>query len=107
MKILLDLETLAGTAVERAVVVRWLSQYVPPEDREQLLTWSTEAFESGKPLTSHVALMRYFIDMMYARMETPAEDVMGLFVDNEVQGDLLPGPALQVAEHQNGPVDVR
>ncbi|MGD1222135.1 cytochrome P450 [Streptomyces krungchingensis] len=62
---------------------------VPPEDREQLLTWSTEAFESGKPLTSHVALMRYFIDMMYARMETPAEDVMGLFVDNEVQGDLL------------------
>ncbi|WP_432173732.1 cytochrome P450 [Streptomyces sp. Tue6028] len=62
---------------------------VPPGDREQLLTWSTEAFESGKPLTSHVALMRYFIDMMYARMETPAEDVMGLFVDNEVQGDLL------------------
>ncbi|WP_327357693.1 cytochrome P450 [Streptomyces sp. NBC_01304] len=62
---------------------------VPPEDREQLLTWSTEAFESGKPLTSHVPLMRYFIDMMYARMETPADDAMGMFVNNEVQGDLL------------------
>ncbi|GAA5017569.1 cytochrome P450 [Streptomyces siamensis] len=62
---------------------------VPPKDREQLLAWSTEAFESGKPLTSHVALMRYFIDMMYARMETPADDVMGMFVDNEVQDELL------------------
>lgn len=61
----------------------------PPEDREQLLTWSTEAFESGKPLTSHLPLMRYFIDMMYARMEKPADDAMGMFVDNEVQGDLL------------------
>ncbi|MFB7241891.1 cytochrome P450 [Streptomyces populi] len=62
---------------------------VPPEDREQLLTWTTEAFESGKPLTSHLALMRYFIDMMYARMEKPADDAMGMFVDNEVQGELL------------------
>ncbi|MDG4862710.1 cytochrome P450 [Streptomyces sp. T-3] len=62
---------------------------VPAEDREQLLTWSTEAFDSGKPLTSHLPLMRYFIDMMYARMETPADDAMGMFVNNEVQGDLL------------------
>ncbi|OIJ95207.1 cytochrome P450 [Streptomyces colonosanans] len=62
---------------------------VEPDDREQLLRWSTEAFESGKPLTSHVPLMRYFIDMMYARMEIPADDAMGMFVNNEVQGDLL------------------
>ncbi|WP_406840040.1 cytochrome P450 [Streptomyces sp. AHU1] len=62
---------------------------VPPEDRERLLAWTTEAFESGKPLTSHLALMRYFIDMMYARMEEPADDAMGMFVNNEVQGELL------------------
>ncbi|MFD4789732.1 cytochrome P450 [Streptomyces sp. NPDC058459] len=62
---------------------------VEPEDRERLLTWTTEAFESGKPLTSHLTLMRYFIDMMYARMEEPADDAMGMFVGNEVQGDLL------------------
>ncbi|MEV0114068.1 cytochrome P450 [Streptomyces sp. NPDC050844] len=62
---------------------------VPSDDREQLLRWSTEAFVSGKPLTSHVPLMRYFIDMMYARMETPADDAMSMFVNNEVQGDLL------------------
>ncbi|MFI0862211.1 cytochrome P450 [Streptomyces smyrnaeus] len=62
---------------------------VPPEDREQLLTWTAEAFESGKPLTSHPTLMRYFIDMMYARMEEPADDAMSMFVNNEVQGDLL------------------
>lgn len=62
---------------------------VEPEDREQLLMWTTEAFESGKPLTSHLALMRYFIDMMYARMEEPADDAMGMFVNNEVQDDLL------------------
>ncbi|MFF6980259.1 cytochrome P450 [Streptomyces sp. NPDC008343] len=62
---------------------------VEPADREQLLQWSTEAFESGKPLTSHVPLMRFFIDMMYARMATPAQDAMGMFVNNDVQGELL------------------
>ncbi|MGO4425839.1 cytochrome P450, partial [Streptomyces sp. MCAF7] len=62
---------------------------VAPEDRERLLTWTTEAFESGKPLTSHLELMRCFIDMMYARMEKPADDAMGMLVDNEVQGELL------------------
>ncbi|MDX3434232.1 cytochrome P450 [Streptomyces sp. ME01-18a] len=62
---------------------------VEPNDREQLLRWSTEAFESGKPLTSHVPLMRYFIDMMYARMVISTDDAMGMFVNNEVQGDLL------------------
>ncbi|MDX3523627.1 cytochrome P450 [Streptomyces scabiei] len=62
---------------------------VPLRDRERLLTWTTEAFASGKPLTSHLPLMRYFIDLMYARMEEPADDAMGMFVNNEVQGELL------------------
>jgi cytochrome P450 len=62
---------------------------VPPEDRGRLLTWTTEAFESGRPLTSHLPLMRYFIDMMYARMEEPADDAMSMLVHHEVQGDLL------------------
>ncbi|AKN72311.1 cytochrome P450 [Streptomyces sp. PBH53] len=62
---------------------------VPPQDRERLLTWTTEAFASGRPLTSHLALMRYFIDLMYARMEEPAQDVMGMLVHNEVDGELL------------------
>ncbi|WP_326573331.1 cytochrome P450 [Streptomyces sp. NBC_00487] len=62
---------------------------VPPKDRERLLRWTTEAFESGRPLTSHLMLMRYFIDLMYARMEAPADDAMGMFVNNEVQDDLL------------------
>ncbi|MER6154237.1 cytochrome P450 [Streptomyces sp. NPDC001868] len=62
---------------------------VPPEDRERLLRWTTEAFESGKPLTSHLPLMRFFIDLMYARMEEPADDAMSMFVNNEVEGDLL------------------
>lgn len=62
---------------------------VPPEDRERLLRWTTEAFESGKPLTSHLPLMRFFIDLMYARMEEPADDAMSMFVNNEVEDDLL------------------
>ncbi|MFF7392105.1 cytochrome P450 [Streptomyces scabiei] len=61
---------------------------VPPRDRERLLTWTTEAFASGRPLTSHVPLMRYFIDLMYARMEEPADDAMSRFVTEEVQGEL-------------------
>ncbi|WP_086783812.1 cytochrome P450 [Streptomyces caniscabiei] len=61
---------------------------VPPQDRERLLTWTTEAFRDGKPLTAHLPLMRYFIELMYARMEEPADDAMGMFVHNEVLGEL-------------------
>lgn len=59
------------------------------EDHEQLLVWTQEAFEAGKPLTSHQGIMSYLIDMMYARMADPTEDAVSMLTHNEADGELL------------------
>jgi cytochrome P450 len=62
---------------------------IPREDFEKLFQWTHEAFEAGKPLTGHQMIMRYFIDLMYDRMEHPAGDVASMLADGVVDGQLL------------------
>ncbi|UUV31600.1 cytochrome P450 [Amycolatopsis roodepoortensis] len=95
--------TILADAIERERfdfvhdVVGRLSMYtighimgVPDEDHEQLYQWTNEAFEAGVSLAAHQELMRYFIDLMYARMSGPADDVVSLLAGDTVQGELLP-----------------
>jgi cytochrome P450 len=91
-----------GRALEQEVcdvahdVAAWLSIHlvslllgVPRTDREMLFQWTGEAFAVSKPLTAHSALMRYFIDLMYQRMEDAGPDVLSRLVEGTVDDRLL------------------
>lgn len=62
---------------------------VPRPDFEAIHRWTQEAFEAQKPLANHLPVMRYFIDLMYDRMETPADDVASMLVNRAVDGEPL------------------
>jgi cytochrome P450 len=62
---------------------------VPEADVERLHTWTYEAFHSGRPLTAHLPLMRYFIELMQDRMGREIEDVVGMLVNGLVDDELL------------------
>jgi len=61
----------------------------PADDHEKLLGWTNEVFAAGRPLTGHQQLMRYFIDLMYARMANPEQDLMSMLAIGTVEGELL------------------
>jgi cytochrome P450 len=62
---------------------------IPEEDHDRLFQWTNEAFEAGKPLTAHMMIMQYFIDLMYERMEHPTGDVASLQANGTIAGRLL------------------
>jgi cytochrome P450 len=62
---------------------------VPRADFETLLSWTREAYEAQKPLAAHLPIMQYFIELMFDRMEEPANDVASLFANGTVAGDSL------------------
>jgi cytochrome P450 len=59
---------------------------IPDQDRELLLRWTVEAFEEEKPLAAHPQVMRYFIELMYTRMDDPADDAMSMLVTGRAGG---------------------
>lgn len=58
-------------------------------DRDRVVGWIEEAFAAGIPMTSHQQLATYLIDVIYSRMESPADDAVGLLVDGEIEGEEL------------------
>lgn len=63
---------------------------IPAADFEKIFTWTQEAFAAGKPLTSHLEIMRYFIGVMHDRMRHgTADDVAGMLSNDSVDGELL------------------
>lgn len=62
---------------------------VPDPDLEDLFHWTNEAFGASGSLAAHQQLMRYFLDLMYARMTEPADDLMSALVNTPVDGELL------------------
>jgi cytochrome P450 len=63
---------------------------IPGGDIEKIFIWTHEAFEAGKPLTSHLDIMRYFIGLMHDRMrQETADDVAGMFSNGLVDDELL------------------
>lgn len=62
---------------------------VPERDFGQVLQWIEEAFVAAKPMTSHVALTSYIIDLMDERFQDPSDDAIGILADGEVDGELL------------------
>ncbi|MEV6827073.1 cytochrome P450 [Amycolatopsis sp. NPDC051102] len=62
---------------------------VPEADREVFLKWTVEAFTTGRSLTTHRKLMDYLAKLMYDRMVTDADDLMGRLVNRSIEGELL------------------
>ncbi|MBT2408149.1 MULTISPECIES: cytochrome P450 [unclassified Streptomyces] len=62
---------------------------VPDADLDTVVRWIEEAFAAAKPMTSHVPLTRYVIDLMEQRDEEPADDAISLLLDGEVDEELL------------------
>jgi cytochrome P450 len=62
---------------------------VPDEDFETLFEWTHDAFAAQKPLAAHVPIMRYFIDLMYDRMDVPADDVASMIANGCVDEEPL------------------
>lgn len=66
---------------------------VPEEDRETLFQLATVAFGTADPIAqsaAHQEIMQYFVELMYQRMEEPADDLVSRLVNCTVEGELLP-----------------
>ncbi|KJK43669.1 cytochrome P450 [Lentzea aerocolonigenes] len=62
---------------------------VPEEDHETVFRWTNEAFEAHVSLAAHQELMRYFIDLMYLRMDEPADDLVSALVGGTIDDELI------------------
>lgn len=62
---------------------------VPPADFELVFGWTQEAFAAHKPLAAHVPIMRYFIDLMDASRNAPADHVASRIVHGTIDGEPL------------------
>lgn len=62
---------------------------VPESDHEAVFGWTNEAYAAHKPLVAQHELMEYFSDLMYRRMEDPADDMISALANGMVAGDLL------------------
>lgn len=57
---------------------------VPERDYEMLLDWTVAAFTAGTSLVVHPQIMRYFVELMVARMADPTDDVVSMLVTGRV-----------------------
>ncbi|MFI5617760.1 cytochrome P450 [Streptomyces sp. NPDC051567] len=65
---------------------------VPAHEQEMLFTLTSRAFGAGEPETrsiAHQEIMAYFVELMYRRMDEPADDLVSALVNGEVDGELL------------------
>ncbi|MEV5957067.1 cytochrome P450 [Streptomyces sp. NPDC051987] len=62
---------------------------IPERDHEDLYRWTEEAFAAHTSLAAHPQLMDYFMELLYARMAEPADDLVSALVNGTVHGDLL------------------
>ncbi len=62
---------------------------VPEADHDALFRWTNEAFEAHVSLAAHQELMRYFIDLMDARIAEPTDDLVSMLVCGEIDGEPL------------------
>ncbi|WP_017558236.1 cytochrome P450 [Nocardiopsis baichengensis] len=62
---------------------------VPEQDHDRLLAWTDEAFEAHTSLVAHPGLLEYFSELLFRRMEEPADDLMSALVHGTVQDRLL------------------
>jgi cytochrome P450 len=66
---------------------------VPEENREKLFQLASVAFGTADPVAqsaAHQEIMQYFVELMYQRMEKPADDLVSSLVNSTVDGELLP-----------------
>ncbi|GAA2244509.1 cytochrome P450 [Streptomyces indiaensis] len=66
---------------------------VPEEDREKLFQLASVAFGTADPVAqsaAHQEIMQHFVELMYQRMEEPADDLVSALVNSPVDGELLP-----------------
>ena len=62
---------------------------VPDADHESIFTWTDEAYAVHAPLAAHPALMQYFGELMYQRMQQPADDIVSALANGVPVGELL------------------
>ncbi|MEV7027682.1 cytochrome P450 [Kitasatospora sp. NPDC093558] len=62
---------------------------IPERDHEDLYRWTNEEFEAHTSLVSHPMLVEYFMELLYRRMEEPADDLVSALVNGTVDGELL------------------
>jgi cytochrome P450 len=62
---------------------------VPERDHEKVFTWTNEAYATHTPLAAQHQLMEYFGELMYQRMEEPAEDMISALANGLPAGELL------------------
>ncbi|MFE0105839.1 cytochrome P450 [Streptomyces sp. NPDC059009] len=63
---------------------------VPQPDHEAVYEWCEDAFATHTSLAAHPQLMEYFMELLYARMAEPADDLLSSLVNGTVHGELLP-----------------
>jgi len=62
---------------------------VPERDHEDVFRWTDEAYAAHTSLAAHRELMQYFGELMYSRMESPADDIVSALANGLVDGELL------------------
>ena len=63
---------------------------IPARDHPTVYRWCEEAFAAYTSLAAHPQLMEYFMELLYARMAEPADDLLSSLVHGTVHGELLP-----------------
>jgi cytochrome P450 len=97
-----DTRALLGAAIERgscdfaqdiaaplaiAIICRVLG--VPPADFADVHRWTHEAFEAQQPLTGHLPMISYLVELMADRSEHPAADAASALTHGQVDGKPL------------------
>ncbi|MER7172966.1 cytochrome P450 [Streptomyces mesophilus] len=73
------------------------------EDRDNLLEWTSEAFEQARPLATHPQLMAFLAELMDECVHDPGEDLLSRLVTGTVAGQrLTPMEALLNCENVIG-----
>jgi cytochrome P450 len=62
---------------------------VPKSDHEAIFTWTNEAYAAHTPLAAQHQLMEYYGELMYQRMEEPADDIVSALANGVPAGELL------------------
>lgn len=62
---------------------------IPEEDHADIHRWTDEAFAAHTSLAAHPRLMEYFMELVYARMAEPTDDLVSSLVNGTVHGELL------------------
>lgn len=62
---------------------------VPEKDHERIYLWTEQAFQAHTSLASQPELMGYLMQLIYERMENPADDLVSSLVNGTIEGELL------------------